>query len=556
MATNCKDTVNKVTLPDMEKYTSDNPNIEVYTPQVDNIVIPDIPDVEIPKSDVEYKNKAKVCNLLTDDDISKLKKKALDTNGKNENMKKDVSDVFDTLMDKVEARLSKLFCDANISGEDAGDAISRSISSVLNSSIDFVDRLYNSETDSDKLAKLIKANNDIKSGCILDEQHKVAVFEGSDTVLTDKLRILDAQAMEAYNKYLESNSTVYEAMAQAKIAKFKSTDEYLDMLFKKEYYQLNTEIAKGILAEFESSTEVLNSRYAVMQLQQLEEEQKAKIAVFEASDTMLSYKESLALYEAKIKEFESSDAVISLKQSILENQNQEAYQKVAQIKAQINLVMKQKDGFHLDSKIKLLGILMDGWSKAYMNGLEAIPSVISNDTITKLFDSAGTTSDGYNGGKYKRDIFLTNHNFANGNLTIGFGWDSGIANSKSSTLLSVVPNWTELANFPVEVNSSGHQTLSLSYPTDGRALSVVITAKTTYYQNVGNIEDETNEISSDCCTIGCPEKFIRTSQYVYSIPAGTTCPEGTHWDIDTGTCVPDCPDGQHWDSNTHTCVDN
>lgn len=536
-STKCKDIVDAVVLPELEEYISPDLNLEIYTPKVDDVKIPDTPDIELPKSDVAYKNTVKPCSLLTKDEEVRLKDKVLDDVGRKNNMKKDLSEVFDQLMDKVEDRINKLFCDANMSGEDAGNAISTSIASVLNSSIDFVDRMYLSETDADRLNKLIKANNDVKQGCILDENHKVAAFEASDMVLTEKLQILDAQAKEAYNKYLESNSAVYEAMANAKIAKWKSTDEYLEMVFKEEYYKLNTEIAKGILAEFESSKEVLNNRYSIMQLQEIEEEGKAKIATFQASDKMLSYEESIKMYEAELKEFEVSPAVISLKQSILENQNQESFQKVEQLRAQINLVLKQKDGFHLDSKIKLLGILMDGWSKAYMNGLEAIPNVVSNDTITKLFDSVGTTSDGYNGGSYQRDIYLIDHSLDNGTVNIDFGWDSGISNSASSTQITVIPNWTELSGYPIEDSSVGSRSVSIPYTNNGESLSVTISAKTVYYQNVSSRDVETDEMNTECCTIGCPEKFIKTSQFVYSVPSGTTCPEGTHWDIDTGSCV-------------------
>lgn len=37
----------------------------------------------------------------------------------------------------------------------------------------------------------------------------------------------------------------------------------------------------------------------------------------------------------------------------------------------------------------------------------------------------------------------------------------------------------------------------------------------------------------------------------------TECPEGYHYDQESGLCIPDeetCPDGYHWDEDTQTCV--
>jgi hypothetical protein len=422
-----------------------------------------------------------------------------------------------------------MFCESNIVGEDAATGITDLLKSSMNSALDYIRFEYEVKPEQ-KLLDILKADNLYKDGVnieldsqikytetfIKERELELACFNTSEKVLTNKLTSMKYELLSAESQLRIDEVNIRTAKAQALLAEFESSEEYLDLKLN----QIRYEATKW--------------KY------------EAAISEMNASDEVLGYIKGGIKADSVVRQFEASDEVMSLKKAILESENQKGINENKSIKAQILLALKQRDGFHLDSKIKLLGILFDGWSKAYMNGLEAIPSVVNNDYITDLFKTTAEVSDGFNGGKYLQDIKLTAQESVASGLTLGFSWDSGIPNGDSDTTLTVQPNWQEVVGYPMTVNSSGSHSLTIGYPAgkvvteetededgnittetthlnpDVSGYSVLITATTVYYSNPMETTVNTNADGACCDEDDCNVKFIRSSQFVYSIKSTQT----------------------------------
>ena len=539
-------------------------------------------DIKIEDIDIsdEYNPNFTPYNLFNDKELNGLKTDVIDgiTDEAAKNIISTHADLFDSMNDKLFARVEKLFADSNITGEDAAEIIGRGIPAILSGVNTLIDSMYLRETPADKIVKSVNANNAYKEGKILDANTKIAELESSDEVLLAKLQVIEANAIEA--------------IAKAKLASFQSSDEMLELAYKAAYAEFMIKAAQAILAEYEASDVLLNIKLDKENYLTKQEEYKAYIeqfrssedtldneyllqqynkelakansesAKFTASEQMLDelyneqrFKTSLAKNsvgasafeidpdylgaklngakaEAKVKQFEGSDDVLKLKKLLLDSGAQEADQKVLQIKSQIMLVLKQYDGFNLDAKVKLLGILFDGWSKGFMSGFEGVPAVISNDVMSQLFNNTGDVSNGFNGGDFSRGVYLGSASLTGSALVLTVGWDSGVVTGSST--LNVTPSWTEITDYPIGVSNSGVNSFNLTVPEDGQSHSVMIKVVTNYFDDPVSLVDANN---SECCSSNCNTPFVKSSTFIYSIRQGATCPAGTTWDPETGACI-------------------
>lgn len=536
----------------------------------------DIEEVEI--SD-EYNPNFTPYNIFNDKEIVTLKDEVM--GGITDELAKKVNDnfieIFDTMSDKLFERVTKLFQDSNITGEDAAEIIGRGMPSIIGGVNALIDSMYLRETPADKIVKAVQANNTYKEGKILDANTKIAELESSDKVLLAKLQIIESQAIEAISKaklaVFESSDEIlllrYKTLyaeymikvAQAILAEYESSDVLLNIKLDREHYVTKQEEYKAYIEQFKGDEETLDTEAKKQQYDMAASKANAENIKFSVSDKMLDerYNEqrfttalkrnevgasafevdpdylgaklNSALADAQVKKFEGSEEVIKLKKLILESTSQESHEKVNQVKAQMHLVLRQSDGFNLDAKVKLLGILFDGWSKGFMSGFEGVPAVISNDVMSSLFNNTGDVSNGFNGGDFARHVYLVSGALTGTSLNISIGWDSGVTTGTST--LHVTPSWTELVGYPVVVANAGTSAFTLVAPADGQSHSVMCKVVTNYFDNPLSVLGTTD----DCCESGCDAPFVKSSTFIYSIRQGQTCPAGTVWDSETGQCV-------------------
>lgn len=543
MATNadkiCKLEIEEVTVPQSSVFDLATIPTVSFESELDDIEVGDIPDKEeIENAEiVEYEDDSSCNKIFTDDEILNLKKKALSDGGKDsDKARTEFVETYKALLKESSDALCEFFVDGNITGEDSAEAISNIFASAMQNAKSFVDSTLFKETAFDKLYKAVTINNASVDGCISEKELITKTFESSNEVLSDRLTQIK---FDTEIKNVQLAGARIEALinkANEKIARFKSSDKMLELQIKAETAKLMIEISQAVIAEYEASEDVLNIKMNTINYQKEAEKSRAEVAQFQASEEMLGLEFSTKEAQDRLAKFEASDGVISLKQAILQAQHTELGEKIKQIKSQILLVLKQKDGFSLDTKVKMFNVIMDGWKTAFASGgLEEVPAIISQNNISEIYHELLNKSDAFNGGTFFEELRITNIIETDEDVTLELAWNSGLPEAPSiKTILDVSANYDSVVDYPKSVLPHGTETFTIRKPSDNTGGLITMNIKTTFK------EEPKNEDGTVCCELSCPVEKIKSSELTYSVkPKHVECSEGWTYDEDIGRCVND-----------------
>ena len=302
------------------------------------------------------------------------------------------------------------------------------------------------------------------------------------------------------------------------------------------------------IKEFEASEQVLSLRLNLLNIEVELKKQELNEALFNNSPQMRRARLAQAKADLVMALFKASDEYIAMQVAKEKGEIEKITQAIAQAKAQTLVLLRQYDGFATNTKIKIMGIIYDAWSKAYMNGLEQIPASISNDTMTALSADTVNISDGFNGGAFTRDVWLVSGDSDSSNKGIKVGWDSGL--STGTAVLSVNASWAEVDGYPKDV-SLASPLENISIPSGASAGdTITVTVRVNYEDDPASLLN-TKGSTDACCTLTCGVPFYKTSTLVFSI-------RGKETSGSSGGEGGDGSNGKPCSSNTtqQECVDN
>jgi hypothetical protein len=290
--------------------------------------------------------------------------------------------------------------------------------------------------------------------------------------------------VNAYRIYKESCALEYDI----KLKSVRASKQFLNA-------ELTKMMSEAKAIQLESHPQMLAAKYKLTSMQAEEAQFRAQAAAFEANEDVQKLKHAILQMQ---KEGEEANAI-------------SAKRKIDEINAQIRLILKQRDGFRLDTKIKLLNVLMDGWKTGFIGGdIEAVPSVVTDNTISKVFSDIFDTSFTMQKDEFKVPVSIKASNTPEDaeEHSFTFTWDAGV-NADTSTLRVNYPYATSEEN-KVFAGSSGEHTITFKRPEADSEDAYAVISVFAYYKEQRGDED-------DCCATDCAELYSVSSTITVKI---------------------------------------
>jgi len=290
-------------------------------------------------------------------------------------------------------------------------------------------------------------------------------------------------AMNAYKIYKDACIL----QAELKLKEVQASKPFLDA-------ELTKQVAQAKAMQFDASEQVMKSKFKQLEMASIEQEMRAKAQAFEANPQVQKLKYLILEYQAQGEE---ANAV-------------QAKRKIDEINAQIRLLIKQRDGFRLDTKIKLLNVVMDGWKTGFIGGdIEAVPTVVTDNSISKLFHSIFQTSSTIVDRDFEKPITQEIVDETDTYIDVKYRWKYGIDVFTKNYYVDYGLKWEFIED--AETDDIGYLKLRLYRPKDGYKQNAIITVSGMYMDDT-DPNDETG-----CCETSCNEVHSLVSSVTTSI---------------------------------------